>query len=86
MSLLLASDVASQLGETGRAADYLKTAKEMLLYVGRTCQVADALGLIAAPAEGVGTGEYDLVNGRALALTCWARFVFHGWDMYSDAY
>jgi len=45
----------------------------------------DGLGLVAAPTEGVGTGEYDLISGWALASTCWARFAFHGWNMYSEA-
>ena len=44
MALLVASDVAGQLGDAARAADYLKTAKEILLYVGRTREVGDVLG------------------------------------------
>ena len=43
----------------------------------------DGLGLVAAPVPGVGTGEYDLVNGWALASTCWARFAFQGWNIFT---
>jgi hypothetical protein len=43
---------------------------------------ADGLGLVAAPVPNVGTGEYYLVNGWSLASTCWARFVFTGWNMF----
>jgi len=43
----------------------------------------DALGLVAAPVVGVGTGEYDLVNGWSLASTSWARFAFEGWNVYT---
>ncbi len=45
----------------------------------------DGLGLVAAPVPGVGTGEYDLVNGWALASTCWARFAFQGWNIFTGS-
>jgi len=45
----------------------------------------DVLGLVAAPARNVGTGEYSLVNAWSLASTCWARFAFTGWDIFSDS-
>jgi hypothetical protein len=44
----------------------------------------DGLGLVAAPVPNVGTGEYNLVNGWALASTCWARFAYQGWNIFTD--
>jgi len=45
----------------------------------------DGLGLVAAPVQGVGTGEYDLVNGWSLAATSWACFAYRGWNPFTDS-
>ena len=45
---------------------------------------SDSLGMVAAPVPNVGTGEYNLVNGWALASTCWARFAYQGWNIFTD--
>jgi hypothetical protein len=45
----------------------------------------DGLGLVAAPVRNVGTGEYSLVNGWSLASTCWARFAYAGWNIFTGS-
>ena len=42
-ALLTAADAAADAGDAARAADYLRTAKELLLYVGRARQAPDPL-------------------------------------------
>ena len=44
MALLHATDVAAASGDTTRAADYLRTARELLLYVGRNRENSGLLG------------------------------------------
>jgi len=46
----------------------------------------DGLGLVAAPVRNVCTGETgsNLINGWSLAATCWARFAYASWNIFTD--